>query len=65
MQTSRDKRVWKVRVLLGPHGIWSAKTFFYSRKVFADRWVTRAEIDENIKIDFYGEYVLKEEDSVA
>jgi hypothetical protein len=63
MRTSRDTNLWKVRVLLNKDGKWVSKTFFYSREVFAKRWVDRAGGSENLHIDFYGKYALLEEDS--
>lgn len=67
MRTARDTHVWKVRVLLRTTGqgpsAWRAKTFFYSRQVFADRWKLRAENNANVKIDFYGKYISEEENS--
>lgn len=60
MRTSRDRAVWKVRVLLLREGTWAPRTFFYSREVFASKWLERAEDNPNLHIDFYGKYVLEE-----
>jgi hypothetical protein len=51
-------------VLINKDGAWTAKTFFYARQVFADRWLERAQNNDSLHIDFYGKYNL-EEDSVA
>ncbi|MFJ6508702.1 hypothetical protein [Streptomyces sp. NPDC091879] len=64
MRTPRDNHLWKVRVLIHKDGTWTAKTFFYARQVFADRWLERARNNDSLHIDFYGKYTL-EEDSVA
>jgi hypothetical protein len=66
LRTRRDNSLWKVRVLIkdAGHENWKAKTFFYSREVFAKRWLERAETVDGLRIDFYGKYNL-EEDSVA
>jgi hypothetical protein len=60
VQTARDSHLWKVRVLLNKDGTWTAKTFFYSREVFAKKWRARAENNDNLHIDFYGKYTLEE-----
>lgn len=60
MRTSRDGTVWKVRVLILRDGTWAPKTLFYSREVFAKKWLARAENNPNLHIDFYGKYVLEE-----
>lgn len=63
MRTARDNHIWKVRVLIHKDGTWTGKTFFYARKVFADRWLERAKTNSALHIDFYGKYNL-EADSV-
>jgi hypothetical protein len=64
VRTARDNHLWKVRVLINKDGTWTARTLFYSREVFAQRWLSRAENNDSLHIDFYGKYNL-EEDSVA
>ncbi|MFE9525124.1 hypothetical protein [Streptomyces sp. NPDC006631] len=63
MRTARDNHIWKVRVLIHAEAGWTARTLFYSREVFAKRWLARAENNDSLHIDFYGKYNL-EEDSV-
>jgi hypothetical protein len=50
-------------VLINKDGTWTARTLFYSREVFAKRWLDRAENNDSLHIDFYGKYNL-EADSV-